>query len=85
MKVPARERLIVALDLPDIPAARALVERLGDAVVFYKIGLELFMAAGLFEFLDRLRRQNKKVFVDLKFFDIPETVDPPWPEAQSLE
>ena len=72
--IPSRERLIVALDVPDIPAARALVKRLGDAVVFYKIGLELFMGAGFFEFLDELRAQNKKVFVDLKFFDIPETV-----------
>ena len=69
-----RERLIVALDVPDIPAARALVARLGDTVVFYKIGLELFMGAGFFEFLDELRAQKKKVFVDLKFFDIPETV-----------
>jgi orotidine-5'-phosphate decarboxylase len=72
--IPARERLIVALDVPDIPAARALVRQLGDAAVFYKIGLELFMAAGFFEFLDELRAQRKKVFVDLKFFDIPETV-----------
>ena len=74
MKIPSRERLIVALDVPDIPAARALVGRLGDAVVFYKIGLELFMGGGFFEFLDDLRAQKKKVFVDLKFFDIPETV-----------
>jgi orotidine-5'-phosphate decarboxylase len=72
--IPARERLIVALDVPDIAAARALVRQLGDAVVFYKLGLELFMAPGFFEFLDELRAQNKKVFVDLKFFDIPETV-----------
>lgn len=74
MIVPSRERLIVALDVPDIPAARALVQRLGDAVVFYKLGLELFMAAGFFGFLDELRAANKKVFIDLKFFDIPETV-----------
>ena len=74
MKTPARERLIVALDVPDIPAAKALVGTLGDAVVFYKIGLELFMSAGFFEFLDWLRGEKKKVFVDLKFFDIPETV-----------
>jgi orotidine-5'-phosphate decarboxylase len=72
--IPARERLIVALDVPDIAAARALVQRLGDAAVFYKLGLELFMAPGFFELLDELRAQNKKVFVDLKFFDIPETV-----------
>jgi orotidine-5'-phosphate decarboxylase len=69
-----RERLIVALDVPDIPAARALVGTLGDSVGFYKIGLELFMAPGFFDFLGWLRGQKKKVFVDLKFFDIPETV-----------
>jgi orotidine-5'-phosphate decarboxylase len=74
MKIPARERLIVALDVPDIPAAQALVARLGDSVVFYKMGLELFMAAGFFDLLDELRKAHKKVFVDLKFFDIPETV-----------
>ena len=72
--VPDRERLIVALDLPDIPAAKRLVGQLGDAAVFYKIGLELFMADGFFDFLDWLRGEKKKVFVDLKFFDIPETV-----------
>lgn len=74
MKIAARERLIVALDVPDIAAARALVARLGEAVVFYKLGLELFMAAGFFEFIDELKRARKKIFVDLKFFDIPETV-----------
>jgi len=74
LMIPARERLIVALDVPDIPAAKALVERLGEAAAFYKVGLELFMSAGFFEFFDWLRGQKKKVFVDLKFFDIPETV-----------
>ena len=74
MKIPARERLIVALDVPDIPAAQALVARLGDSVAFYKMGLELFMAAGFFDLLDELRQARRKVFVDLKFFDIPETV-----------
>jgi len=69
-----RERLIVALDVPDVPAARALVGTLGEAVVFYKIGLELFMSAGFFDFFDWLRSERKRVFVDLKFFDIPETV-----------
>jgi orotidine-5'-phosphate decarboxylase len=69
-----RERLIAALDLPDLPAARALTRQLGDSVEFYKIGLELFMSGGFFEFLDELRGGGKKVFVDLKFFDIPETV-----------
>ncbi len=69
-----RERLIFALDVPDANAARALVARLGDSVVFHKIGLELCMSAGFFELLDWLKAADKKVFVDLKFFDIPETV-----------
>jgi orotidine-5'-phosphate decarboxylase len=69
-----RDRLIVALDVADATAARALVTQLGDAVSFYKIGLELFMAGGYFELLDWLTAQGKKVFVDLKFFDVPETV-----------
>jgi len=72
--LPAHERLIAALDVNDAPAAQALIARLGDAVVFYKIGLELFMAGGFFELLETLKAQRKKVFVDLKFFDIPETV-----------
>ncbi len=72
--IPARDRLIVALDVPDAAAARAMVLQLGDAVSFYKIGLELCMSAGFFELLDWLKVQDKKVFVDLKFFDIPETV-----------
>lgn len=72
--IPANERLIFALDVPDPAAARALVEQLGDAVVFYKIGLELFMAGGYFELIDWLVARSKKVFVDLKFFDIPATV-----------
>jgi orotidine-5'-phosphate decarboxylase len=69
-----RERLIVALDVPDVPAAQALASRLGDSVEFYKIGLELCMSPGFFGLLDWLRGNGKKVFVDLKFFDIPETV-----------
>lgn len=68
------ERLIVALDVPQADEAKALVEQLGDAVQFYKIGLELFMAGGYFELLDWLVARRKKVFVDLKFFDVPETV-----------
>lgn len=72
--VPAAERLIVALDVPEAAAARALVQRLGDAAVFYKVGMELFMADGCFEFIDELRAAGKRVFVDLKFFDVPATV-----------
>ncbi len=72
--IPAQERLIVALDLPDAEAARELVKRLGDAAGFYKIGMELCMSPGFFELLGWLRGEGKNVFVDLKFFDIPETV-----------
>ncbi|MDP7650979.1 MAG: orotidine-5'-phosphate decarboxylase [Rhodospirillales bacterium] len=72
--LPWRERLIVALDTPDAEEARKLVGQLGDAVVFYKIGLELFMAGGYFDLLEWLHDKGKKVFVDLKFFDVPQTV-----------
>lgn len=72
--IPARERLIVALDVPEAEQAKAMVNTLGDAAVFYKIGMELLMAPGFFELLEWLRKNDKKVFVDLKFFDIPETV-----------
>lgn len=68
------DRLIFALDVPSPVKARQLVETLGDAVGFYKIGLELFMAGGYFELIEWLRARDKKVFVDLKFFDVPETV-----------
>ena len=69
-----RERLIAALDVPGAAEARALVERLGDAVRFYKIGLELATAGGYFELLAWLRGRGAKVFLDLKLYDIPETV-----------
>jgi orotidine-5'-phosphate decarboxylase len=70
----ASERLIVALDVPEASAAKEFVTQLGESVYFYKIGLELFMAGGYFELLDWLVKNGKKVFVDLKFFDVPETV-----------
>lgn len=69
-----RERLIVALDVPSAAEARALVERIGDAACFYKVGLELFMAGGYFELVDWLVGRGNRVFADLKMFDIPETV-----------
>jgi orotidine-5'-phosphate decarboxylase len=68
------ERLIAALDVADNEQAKALVQRLGDTVRFYKVGLELFMAGGVFELIDWLTKRGNKVFADLKFFDIPETV-----------
>jgi orotidine-5'-phosphate decarboxylase len=72
--IPVRERLIMALDVPSIPDAQALVEELGDSVIFYKVGMELFMSGDYFGFIEWLKQQDKKVFVDLKFFDVPETV-----------
>jgi orotidine-5'-phosphate decarboxylase len=72
--IPAPERLIFALDVPGADAARRLVETLGDSVRFYKLGLELFLAGGYFELVDWLLERDKKVFVDLKLFDVPETV-----------
>lgn len=74
VQIPVGERLIVALDLPELGAAKALVAGLGDRVGFYKIGLELAMSPGFFLLLDSLKAAGKRVFVDLKFFDIPETV-----------
>lgn len=64
----------MALDVATADQAKAMVNRLGSAAQFYKIGMELNMAPGFFELLEWLKQQQKKVFVDLKFFDIPETV-----------
>jgi orotidine-5'-phosphate decarboxylase len=72
--IPSRDRLIFAMDVADASEARQTVEQLGDGVTFYKIGLELFMAGGYFELLDWMVARDKKLFVDLKFFDIPATV-----------
>lgn len=72
--VAARDRLIVALDVATRAEALALVERLGEAVSFYKIGMELLTSGDYFATLETLAERGKKVFVDLKFFDIPATV-----------
>jgi len=72
--IPRAERLIVALDVPTANEARALAEKLGDAVRFYKIGLELFTAEGYYELLAWLTERGNRVFADLKLYDIPETV-----------
>jgi orotidine-5'-phosphate decarboxylase len=72
--IPARERLIFALDVPTVEEAKVCVEKLGDSVLFYKLGLQIFMAGGYYELIDWLGQRGKKVFVDLKFFDVPETV-----------
>jgi orotidine-5'-phosphate decarboxylase len=68
------DRLIHALDTPTVRKARDVVQQIGDAVSFYKVGLELFMDPQAFELIGWLREQNKHVFADLKFFDIPNTM-----------
>ena len=72
--IPARERLIFALDVASLDEGKRAVERLGDAVQFYKLGLQFLMTGQYFEMIEWLDAQGKKVFADLKFFDVPETV-----------
>ena len=68
-----RDRLIVALDVPDVASAEAMIERLGDSVTFYKIGYQLGYAGGL-PLVRKLADAGKKVFADLKMHDIGNTV-----------
>ncbi len=72
--IPARERLIFALDVPSLEEAQSLVNTLGNSVEFYKLGLEVFLSGHYFELLAELKGKGKKVFADLKLFDIPATV-----------
>lgn len=72
-EIAPRDRLIVALDLPDVGAAEAMIERLGDSVSFYKIGYQLAYAGGL-PLAQQLAGAGKKVFIDLKLHDIGNTV-----------
>jgi orotidine-5'-phosphate decarboxylase len=71
--ISAVERVIVALDVPDLATLEGLLDRLQGRPVFYKIGLELFVAAGA-EALRKVQRRGGRVFLDLKLHDIPETV-----------
>jgi len=68
------DRLIFALDVPEVEEAKDIVSELDESVNFYKIGMELLMTGRYFELLNWLIDNDKKVFVDLKFFDVPETV-----------
>jgi orotidine-5'-phosphate decarboxylase len=72
--IPPRDRLIVALDVPTIPEAEAMVARLGDSVAFYKVGLQLIYAGGI-DLARRLAGEGKKVFLDAKLLDIDNTVE----------
>ena len=71
--IPLNERIILALDVENGEQAKELVKRTESHISFYKVGLQLFMASW-FEIVDWLRDRGHKVMVDLKFFDIPETV-----------
>src|ERR1700709_2018033 len=73
LKIADRDRLIVALDLPSVDAAKAMIARLGDSVTFYKIGYQLGYAGGL-PLIRQLADSGKKVFADLKLHDIGNTV-----------
>ena len=68
------ERLILALDVATASDARALVDELGEHVKFYKLGLELLMGGEYFDLIRFLKQRKKRIFVDLKFFDVPRTV-----------
>lgn len=70
----SRDRLIVALDFPTVGEAEALIARLGDAVTFYKVGMQLQFAGGL-DFAERLARSGKHVFLDVKLLDIGNTIE----------
>lgn len=69
-----RDRLIFALDVPTAAEARTWVDRLGESVQFYKIGMELLTSGDYFRVLEDLAARGKQVFVDLKFHDVPATV-----------
>lgn len=73
-QIPTRDRLIFALDVASLEQARELINELGDSVEFYKLGLEVFLSGHYFELMAELKGKGKKVFADLKLFDIPATV-----------
>jgi orotidine-5'-phosphate decarboxylase len=73
-RIDARERLILALDVPGIEEAQALVDKLDGVVRFYKVGLTLQLASGVEAFIRALISQGKRVFLDYKYYDVPETL-----------
>jgi orotidine-5'-phosphate decarboxylase len=78
-----RDRLILALDMPDVGEALRLVERIGESAVFYKVGMELAYGGGL-SFVSELAAAGKQVFLDLKLHDIPNTVERATSQAARL-
>src|SRR5207302_2564358 len=73
-KIEAKDRLIIALDLLDVDEARRMVDRLGDTVTFYKVGLSLQLASGVEGLVHDLISRGKKVFLDYKYYDVQETL-----------
>lgn len=73
--VPVHQRLIMALDVPDFVAAKRLIDQLGDAVDFYKIGLELWASGSHMDLIELLVSRDKRIFADLKLYDVPATVE----------
>jgi len=71
----AKERLIVALDFSTAEEAQKIVDKLGDTVSFYKIGLQLQLAPGVRPLFNRLTRGDKKIFIDFKYIDISATIE----------
>lgn len=68
------DKLILALDVPDFESAKKLIKDLGNEVQFYKIGLELMASGDYFRIIDFLKNNHKKVFADLKLYDISQTI-----------
>src|ERR1039458_1494359 len=83
MPIDARERLIVALDCDSLAKATAFVEELDGLVSFFKVGIELQLAEGM-SAVEYLKSKGKRVFLDLKYFDVPETVERAVQRAASL-
>jgi orotidine-5'-phosphate decarboxylase len=73
--IPPHDRLIFALDVPDADRATALIDTLGDAVSFYKVGLELILSRDFVRVIDLLHERGKRTFVDGKLYDVPQTVE----------
>jgi orotidine-5'-phosphate decarboxylase len=83
--IQAGERLIVALDFETVEEAHRTVDRLGDTVSFYKIGLQLQLAPKLRQLFERLVAENKKIFLDFKYMDIPSTIEGVVKSASALQ
>src|SRR5438132_7683835 len=73
--IPPRDRLIFALDVLEFERAASLIDTLGDAVTFYKVGLELILSRDFVRVIDRLHERGKNLFVDGKLYDVPQTVE----------